>query len=295
MSLSHKAMLICILSGLALHGRPVSADTPPTAAKTDAQTQQQTEEKRKTLMADATAALAETQGALTLLDNGKKKEALAALERATGKLDIILARDPSLTLAPAGVSVITTDLKGGAEVAKQLRQQAQDLISQGRFQEARHVLKNLANETVVTVANIPLATYPAAIKAAVKSIDANKIADAKAILQTALNTQVLTETTIPLPVVFAGESLQEAETLAEKKDRTKDDNTHLKTALDRARGELEYAQTLGYGTKKDFDTMYQQLTEIEQKTADNKSGVGFFAKLKASIADFMKSSQPAKQ
>lgn len=294
MSLSQKAMLICVLSGFAIHAGPVFADTPPTTAKTDAQTQEQTEEKRKTLMADATAALAETQRALTLLDSGKKKEALAALERATGKLDIILARDPALTLAPAGVSVVTTDIQGGAEVAKQLRQEAQDLIGQGRIQEARHVLKNLASETVVTVANIPLATYPAAIKAAVRSIDANKIDDAKAILQTALNTQVLTETTIPLPVVFAGESLKTAETLAEKKDRTKDDNTRLKAALDRARGELEYAQALGYGAKKDFDNMYQQLTEIEEKTADNKSGVGFFAKLKASIADFMKSSQPSK-
>lgn len=74
----------------------------------------------------------------------------------------------------------------------------------------------------------------------------------------------------------------------------KDDNMHLKAALNRARSELEYAQTLGYGTKKDFDKMYQQLTEIEEKTADNKSGVGFFAKLKASIADLMRSSQPSK-
>ena len=291
MSLSHKAMLICVLSSLALRAGPVVADAPPTTAKTDAQTQEQTEEKRKTLMADATAALAETQSALTLLDSGKKKEALAALERATGKLDIILAHDPTLRLAPAGVSVVTTDLQGGTEVAKQLRQQAQDLISQGRIQEARHVLRNLASETVVTVANIPLATYPAAIKEAVRSIDANKIDAAKAILQTALNTQVFTETTIPLPVVFAGESLKEAEALAEKKDRTKDDNARLKASLDKARGQLEFAQALGYGTKKDFDKMYLQLTEIEDKTAGNKSGVGFFAKLKTSIADFMKSSQ----
>ncbi len=293
MSLTQKAMLICVLSGFAMRAGPALAEAP-TAAKTDSHTQEQTEKKRKTLMADATAALAETQGALTLLDAGKKKEALAALERATGKLDVILARDPTLTLAPAGVSVVTTDLQGGTQVAKQLRLQAQDLISQGRIQEARHVIRNLASETVVAVANIPLATYPGAIKAAVRSIDADKIDEAKAILQTALNTQVLTETTIALPVVFVGESLKEAETLAEKKDRTKDDNARLKASLDKARGQLEFAQALGYGTKKDFDKMYQQLTEIEDKTADNKSGVGFFAKLKASISDFMKSSQPGK-
>jgi hypothetical protein len=293
MSLLLKAMLVCIVGCLAMRVTPVLADAP-TSAKTDSQTQEQTAEKRKTLMADATSAIGETQNALKQLDDGKKKEALAALERATGKLGIILARDPSLTLAPAGVSVVTVDLQGGIDAVKQLRKQAEDLMEQGRVQEARHLVKNLASETVVTVANIPLATYPIAIKDAVKLIDDNKVDEAKRVLQTALNTQVLTETIIPLPVVNAQEALKQAESLAEKKGRTKDDNSALKVSLDKARRQLELAQTLGYGTKKDFDKMYQQLTEVEEKTADNKFGSGFFAKIKASIADFMKASQPSR-
>jgi YfdX protein len=186
MSLSRKAMLVCIVGCLAMRASPVLADTPA-AAKTDPQTQEQTAEKRKTLMADATSAINETQNALKQLDDGKKQEALAALERATGKLEIILARDPSLTLAPAGVVVATVDLEGGIDAVKLLRRQAEDLIDQGRVQEARHVIKNLASETVVTVTNIPLATYPVAIKEAVKLIDDNKIDAAKRVLQTALN------------------------------------------------------------------------------------------------------------
>jgi hypothetical protein len=63
-------MLICILGALLLQVRPVLADTHA-SAKTDPQTQEETEAKRKTLMSDATAALAETQGALRLLDGGK--------------------------------------------------------------------------------------------------------------------------------------------------------------------------------------------------------------------------------
>jgi hypothetical protein len=293
MSLSRKAMLACIVGCLAMRASPVLADAPGTA-KMDRQTQEQTAEKRKALIADATSAIGETQNALNQLDAGKKKEALAALERATGKLDIILARDPSLTLAPAGVSVITVDLQGGIDVVKQMRKQAVDLIDQGRLQEARRVLKKLASETVVTVTNIPLATYPAAIKAAVKLIDDNKVDAAKSLLQTALNTQVLTETIIPLPVVSAQEALKQAETLAEKKNRTKEDNTALQASLDKARQQLELAQALGYGTKKDFDKLYQQLTEVQEKTSDNRFGSGFFAKIKASMADFMKLSQPSK-
>jgi hypothetical protein len=161
----------------------------------------------------------------------------------------------------------------------------------GQLQEARRLLKNLASETVISVTNIPLATYPDAIKSAVKFIDQDKRDDAKRVLQTALNTQVATDTIIPLPVVKAQESLKNAESLAEKKDRNKDDNDRLKASMDQARSQLEFAQALGYGTKKDFDKMYAQLAEIRDKTADNKFGTGWFAKIKASIEDFLKSGQ----
>jgi hypothetical protein len=256
MSLLRKAMLACLLGSLViLSSVAESADVP--IGKGDAQNQ--TEEKRKTLMADATVAIQETQTALKTLDEGKTNQAIAALERATGKLDLILARDPKLELAPAGVSVTTYDVQGGLDAVKQVRKEAADLIDTGRLQEARHILKNLASETVISVSNIPLATYPDAIKRAVKLIDENKPDDAKRVLQAALNTQVVIDTIIPLPVVKAQEFLKTAEDLAQKKDRTKDDNDRLKASLDHANDQLQFAQALGYGTKKDFDKMAQQL------------------------------------
>ena len=290
MSLSIKAMLACILASLVV--LPTAAPAADSAiAKSDPQSQSQTEEKRKALLADATDAIQETQAALKHLDEGKTKEALAALERATGKLDIILARDPKLELAPAGVRVVTYDVQGDVETVTKVRQQAQDLMEEGRLQDARNLLKNLASETVISVSNIPLATYPAAIKSAVKLIDQNQRDEAKRVLQSALNTQVVTDTVIPLPVVKAQEALKHAETLAEKKDRTKDDNDQLNASMNQARRDLEFAQALGYGTKKDFEKMYAQLTEIRDKTADNKFGTGWFAKIRASIEDFLKSGQ----
>ena len=245
------------------------------------------------MLGDATGAIQDTQAALKHLDESRTKEALAALERATGKLDIILARDPKLELAPAAVGVVTYDVQGGLDAVKKVRQQAEDFIADGALQEARRLLKNLASETVISVTNIPLATYPDAIKSAVKLIDQNKKDDAKLVLQTALNTQVVTDTVIPLPVVKAREALKSAESLAEKKNRTKDDNDRpCQASMDQAREHLEFAQALGYGTKKDFEKMYAQLNEIRDKTADNKFGTGWFAKIKTSIEDFLKSSQP---
>jgi hypothetical protein len=127
----------------------------------------------------------------------------------------------------------------------------------------------------------------------VKLIDQHKVDAAKRVLQTALNTQVVTETIVPLPIVQAQDSLKIAEELAQKKDRTQDDNTQLKSAMDQARSHLQFAQALGYGTKNDFEKFYQQLTEIEEKTANNKFGTGFFAKIKESMADLLKSTQSA--
>ncbi len=293
MSLSTKAMLACFLGSLLiLPTVAVSADGAN--AKAEPQTQKETEQKRKALMADATSAIQETQAALKTLDEGKTRQAIAALERATGKLDLILARDPKLELAPAGVNVTTYDVQGGLDAVKQVRKEAEDLIEAGRLQEARRLLKNLASETVISVSNIPLATYPDAIKRAVKLIDENKPDEAKRVLQAALNTQVVIDTVIPLPVVKAQEFLKTAEDLAQKKDRTKDDNDRLKSSFDQANDQLQFAQALGYGTKKDFDKMYQQLAEIREKSADNQSGSGWFAKIKASIAELLQSGQSKK-
>jgi hypothetical protein len=291
MSFSSKAMLACLFGSLVILPTVAMSETSATV-KPDAQTQSQTEDKRKTLMADATSAIQETQAALKSLDDGDTKNALAALERATGKLDVILARDPALELAPAGVSVATYDVQGGIDAVNKVRKQAQSLMDAGQIQEARRLLKDLASETVISVANIPLATYPDAIKSAVKFIDQNKKDEAKRVLQAALNTQVVMDTIIPLPVVKAQDALKTAEGLAEKKSRTKEENDRLKASMDQARGQLEFAQALGYGTKKDFDKLYAQLTEIQDKTADNQFGAGWFAKIKASLTDFLKSSQP---
>ena len=53
MSLSYKAMLACLFGALVILPTAALAENSATA-KPDAQTQRQTEDKRKTLMADAT-------------------------------------------------------------------------------------------------------------------------------------------------------------------------------------------------------------------------------------------------
>ncbi len=266
-------------------------DTAPINKEVEKAQQDQTAEKRKALFEEATTAIRETKSALKALDEKKTKEALAALERASGKLTIILGREPELALAPSDVSVVTYDILADVDAVKALRDEIEDALDDGRVQQARRLIKNLASETVISVTNIPLATYPDAIKKAAKLIDEEKLDEAKKELQLALNTLVVTDTIIPLPVTIAEKYLKEAETLAEKSDRSEEENKRLADLLKDARTELEFAKALGYGSKKDFKNLYKQLDQIEDKTKGGKSDTGFFDKIKGYLKDTVTSSQ----
>lgn len=253
--------------------------------------QDQTAEKRKALFQEAIVAVRETKSALKALDEEKPKRALAALERASGKLTIILGREPELALAPFDVKMVSYNILADIADVKALRGSIEDALDDGRIQEARRLIRNMASETVISVTNIPLATYPAAIKKAARFIDEDKVDEAKTVLQAALNTLVITDTIIPLPVVAAEQRLIEAEMLAEKTKRSKEENRHLAGLLKDARSELEFARVLGYGSKKDFKNLYEQLDQIEEKTRGGKSGIGFFDKIKGYLKDTVTSSQ----
>lgn len=288
-------ILAVLFVALGIATDPASADTEKTGKQVEKTQQDQTAEKRKEILNEASSAIRETQNALKALDEKKNKDALVALERATGKLEIILARDPELALAPSGINAFTYDVLADIDAVKALRKKAEDALEDGRVQEARRLISNLASETVIRVSNIPLATYPDAIKLAVKRIDEGDIDEAQKILQTALNTLVMTDTIIPLPVIRAEKLLKEAETLVEKEDRKEEENERLTGLLKDARIKLEFAQALGYGSKKDFKNLYEQLDEIEDKTGGSKSGTGFFDKIKRYLKDTLESSQKGAQ
>ena len=254
--------------------------------KVDKQTEEAAAEKRKKLVADAAAALAETHKALKALENKKNDAALKALGEVTGKLDLIVARDPKLAQVPVETEVVTYDLLTDLDTIKKITKEAKTYLNDGEIQKARPLVANLASEIQYRTRHIPLATYPSAIKAIAPLIDAGKIDEAKAGLQSVLNTLVVTtDEVVPLPKLRAEHLLKETQELAEKKDRSKEDNDKLAKHLQAAREQLQMAELLGYGKKKDYNPMYEQISEIETKTAGGKSGIGWFDKVKQQLAD----------
>lgn len=260
-----------------------SEETKSVNPQVQSEVEKKAAERRAQLTKDALEAVDETRKALTALEAGKKEEALAALERITGKLDLIVAREPTLALAPFSVATIIRDLYSNPDTVKGVVLQVRDYLDDGKIQQARALLSGLASEAETQVTNIPLATYPAAIRAVAPLIDAGKLDEAKTALQTALNTLVIESFVTPLPKIRAEAMLKDAETLTEKSDRKDSENKKLRDLVESARHELQLAEAMGYGDRSDYKPLYAQLDDIQNKTEGGKSGKGFFDKIKESL------------
>ncbi len=241
-------------------------------------------EKRREVTQEAVNALSKTQEALLLLEEDKPEEALEALAIVVGQLEIVLERDPGMAFAVTGAAVEVFDLLATLDSVQDVVNDARDALDDGEVQVARELLSALSSEAVVTVTGLPLATYPQAIKEIVPLIDAGKIEEAKQALSTALNTLVVTEYIVPLPIVRAQEMLAAAEVLAEKPGRSAEENGELASLLENARYQIQLAEALGYGTEDSFAPVFEQIEEIEERTSDGKSGSGFFDKIKDNLS-----------
>ena len=248
------------------------------------ETDSQAADKRKQVLDEAVSALALTKSALAALDEKESARALATLAEVTGKLELIVAREPTLALAPVDVRTIVHDLFANTETIEAMTDEALDALKHGEVQQARHMLALLASEIVITVTSIPLASYPAAVKAVVPLIDQGKIEEAKAALQSALSTLVEERSVLPLPVLRAKLLLKRAEPLVEDGQRSEASNERLETLLNEARQQLEMAELLGYGKRKDFEPLYAELKKIKEKTGGGGFGKGWLDEVKAKLS-----------
>ncbi|HCX5799057.1 TPA: heat resistance protein YfdX2, partial [Escherichia coli] len=216
----------------AVSSLPVSPESKPEVVtevqpEVQKETDSQAADKRKQVLDEAVSALSLTKSALAALDGKDTARALATLAEVTGKLELIVAREPTLALAGVDVRTIVHDLFANTETIEAMTDEALDALKHGEVQQARHVLALLASEIVITVTNIPLASYPAAVKAVVPLIDQGKIEEAKAALQSALNTLVEERSVLPLPVLRAKLLLKRAEPLVEDGQRSEASNERL--------------------------------------------------------------------
>ena len=263
-----------------------AAATAKVSKEVKSKTREAATKKRATVIKEAVTALAQTKKAIEALDKKDKQKALDALAVVSGKLDIVIAREPDMANAPIDVRVETYDLISSVDTIKKAVKTAKDLLDDGEVQQAREILMGLTSEIDLVVTSLPLASYSQGIKAVAKLVDEGKYQEAKASLYDLLSTLVITKNVIPLPILRAEEMLKKAETLAAQKNRTKEQNKELASLLADTRTQLEMAEALGYGDKNEYKTFYKQLKEIEKKTKGGKFGKGYTEKLKNSLKKF---------
>ncbi len=219
--------------------------------------------KQQEAVKEALDAVLATRSALESLEAGENKQALAHLEIANGKLALLLARYPELGLIPIDSEAIVIDFTGDLEAIEETVEEAEDLLDDGKVQDARALLSPLASEIRFTTTNLPLAIYPDVMKKVAPLIDAGKIKQAKETLMEALSTLVVTESVIPLPLLRAEAMVRKASDLVHEKNPKMDEILRI---LENSKYQLQVAQALGYGDiKKDYKPLYQQIEQLEKK------------------------------
>ena len=251
-----------------------------------AESENDADKRRESILTEATEALKQTKEALNALEEKRTEDALEALAVTTGKLELIVAREPDLALAPTDVAVTYREILASNDSVEKVIESALHALDDGRVQDARYLLDDMGSEIVTTVTELPLVTYAAAIKEIAPLIDAGEIERAKQELEAVLQTVVLTDYVTPLPYLRAEQLLDSAQVLAKNSDRSEEQNEELSSQLAQVRENLKLGEILGYGRRDNYAPLYTELDQIEEKTRDGKHGKGVFDIVRSTMSNW---------
>lgn len=230
---------------------------------------------------DAMQGLIDVKKAIKLLDKEKPEveEAIKHLQSATGKFEVAVSLDKDLAFAPVETSIQTYILVTSSDEVKREVAFIEDLIEDGKVQDARRLLMPLRSEVVVQTTSLPMITYPDDIKDATKQLSDGTVEKAKEILKTAMDTLVVEEEIIPLPLVTAKNAIEKAS----KMDKKKKGKVLEKLKL--AKEQLQLASVLGYLSDdgKLHDDLQGQIEMIEKEVNGKNKAEKLYDKLKAKL------------
>ncbi|BCD61178.1 hypothetical protein NitYY0826_C0011 [Nitratiruptor sp. YY08-26] len=279
-----KLLLSCVAAGLLVTGAFASTATKAESNKAVSQAKEQVakEQKEVKIVNEAVEAVALTNKVLVELDKGQKDEAIKDLEKAIGKLEVVLSAPNAPALIPIDSAIEVVDFPGSVQDIKTALISAKALLAENKVQEARAILDTLRSEIVLKVINLPLASYPAALKLAAKFLHENRVDEAKNILNQALATFVEVDVVTPIPLLQAIHLVEVA------KDAAKKDKKRALDMLKSAKNALKKAEALGYTS--DSDTTYKMLVEeiekIEKEVKGKNSAEKLFEDLIAKLKEF---------
>ena len=238
---------------------------------------------QKKLIDEAISSLKFTNNALIALNKNDKASAEANIEKALGKLEVILSAKDAPKFLPIDSSVTMVEYVGTSEDVKKSVDAVKDLLADNKVQVARVLLNSLQSEIDVTVVSLPLVTYPDALKLAAKYLHENKLDKAKSVLEVALSTFDKTTTVIPLPLLKATDLINVSASLS-KNGKKEEALTYLKAAED----ELDVAEALGYVSHSDttYKALHKAIKNVRKEIKGKNKAEKLFDELKRELKDF---------
>jgi hypothetical protein len=237
----------------------------------------------KTLDKEAIAAIEQAAQAIDSITAGKRADALKAIEEATGKVNIVLARNPELALIPVSAEALIIDTAPrDIDDIEKLTDAVDAAISLDDLPTARALLGALRSEVRVRTYNLPLGIYPTALQQAARLLDKNSQAASIALLA-ALNSLVTIDQVTPLPLLVAQEAINQAQASAQK------DKNEAQKVLETAEFELNRATALGYGAQDpEYAALTEDISKLKKQLKGSEDSTSAFSKLKARLEAFLK-------
>jgi hypothetical protein len=251
-----------------------------TRPEVEAQRRQAEDEAEKSLDKEAIAAVQQTERTLIAIAEDRIEEALNAIEQATGKINILLSRNPNTALIPVNLraTVIDTAPDDVSDIAVLVDASAV-AFDINDLPASRTLLDFLRSEIRVRIYHLPLATYPAALQQAARLLDQKNTREAAAVLLVALNTLAIIDHVNPLPLLLAREAINQAHEQAQK------DKEAAQKPLDTADHELERAMELGYTAEdSEYTTLRDEIKNLRKQLKGNEDTNSLFSRIKESMA-----------
>ncbi|WP_456430846.1 YfdX family protein [Nitratifractor sp.] len=231
---------------------------------------------------EAVDAVKLTREVLTQLDQGKKDEAIKTLEKAIGKLEVVMSAPDAPELIPLSAQVLVDRFAGTPNDAENAVIMATALLQHHKVQDARVLLDTLKDEIDFVTVNLPLASYPAALKLAAKFLHEGNVKAARHVIAAALNTFVEVDLVTPIGIVQAQDLIAAASKIAKK------DKKAALAYLAAAKTALKKSEALGYTSASDttYKMLIDQISAIEKEVRGKNEAAKLFDKLIESLKEF---------
>ncbi|NPA66299.1 MAG: YfdX family protein [Epsilonproteobacteria bacterium] len=266
---------LLVTSGFATNSKTISSDALKVAKKDAKSTSQMS------VVQEAVEAVILTQKVLVDIAHNDKENAKKDIEKAIGKLEVVLAKKDAPVMLPIDYSVNAVEFQADVSTIKKTIDAVKDLLDDGKVQAARALLNTLQSEIDISTVNLPLASYPQALKLAASYLHDNKLKEAQDVLEMALSTLVHTTVVIPIPLITAEALIADAQKIAKK------DKEQALKHLELAKKELKKAELLGYTSSS--DVTYKILDDAIEKVEKEIKGKNKAEKLFEELINKFKS------